>query len=98
MTLEVTLCYLLVGRVRVESRLTIDANMSEVAKMNADLQYGGRWEPTDCYARHRVAIIIPYRDRREHLAILLYHLHPILKRQLLSYKIYVIEQVSQWTM
>ncbi len=68
--------------------------MSQIVRMNPDLQLGGSWEPKDCHARHRVAIIIPYRDRRTHLAILLYHLHPILKRQLLSYRIYVIEQVS----
>ena len=68
--------------------------MSQIVRMNPDLKAGGFWEPSHCYARHRVAVIIPFRDRNQHLSILLYHLHPILKRQLLSYKIYVIEQVS----
>jgi hypothetical protein len=42
----------------------------------------------------QIAIIIPYRDRHEHLITLLYYLHPILQRQQLDYKIYVTEQVT----
>ncbi|XP_054164090.1 uncharacterized protein LOC128961827 isoform X2 [Oppia nitens] len=87
----------LVGRVRIESNVKIDENMSQVIVHNPDVVIGGFWEPTNCYARHRVAIIIPFRDRKHHLSILLYHLHPILKRQLLSYKIYVIEQFGNDT-
>ncbi|XP_078604004.1 beta-1,4-galactosyltransferase 1-like [Branchiostoma floridae x Branchiostoma japonicum] len=53
---------------------------------------GGQWRPHNCTARHKVAILVPYRDRREHLHIFLNHIHPILKRQLLDYGVYVIEQ------
>ncbi|KAK3596732.1 hypothetical protein CHS0354_036356 [Potamilus streckersoni] len=52
--------------------------------------YGGRFKP-DCIARERTAIIIPYRDRAEHLDILTRHLHNILQRQQLEYRIFVIE-------
>ena len=38
-------------------------------------------------------IIIPYRDREEHLAELLGYLHPFLQAQNLSYRILVIEQI-----
>lgn len=57
---------------------------------------GGSWSPPAslCSPRYRVAIIIPYRDRKEHLSLLLAHLHPLLQLQLLSYTIYVVEQVS----
>mgnify|MGYP002048314282 CR=1 FL=1 len=34
---------------------------------------------------YSVAIIVPYRDRKEHLDIFLYHLHPILQRQVRQY-------------
>ena len=43
----------------------------------------------------QVAIIIPYRKRYGQLKIFLRHMHPMLKRQLLDYRIMVIEQVGQ---
>ncbi|KAK2145156.1 hypothetical protein LSH36_698g00029, partial [Paralvinella palmiformis] len=72
------------------SRLTWD----NVAVANPEIQPGGAWSPRRCVARHRVAIIIPYRDREQHLITLLYYLHPVLQRQQLDYRIYVVEQVS----
>lgn len=54
---------------------------------------GGVFRPPDCTARHRVAIVIPYRNREEHLKLLLRNLHPILARQQLDYGIFVIDQV-----
>lgn len=44
-----------------------------------------------------MAIIIPYRDRFEHLVTLLYYLHPILQRQELDYKIFLSEQLGNGT-
>ena len=58
---------------------------------------GGRWYPTHCVARHRIAIIVPYRNREEHLRRLVYALHPVLQRQQLDYTIFVVEQVSNQT-
>lgn len=55
------------------------------------------WSPDHCAPRHRVAVVVPYRDRRLHLLILLKYLHPILQRQLLSYRIYVVEQYGNDT-
>ncbi|XP_026321376.1 beta-1,4-N-acetylgalactosaminyltransferase bre-4-like isoform X2 [Hyposmocoma kahamanoa] len=43
---------------------------------------------------HSVAIFVPYRDREEHLAIFLRHIHPFLIKQQLEYGIYVIEQLG----
>ena len=57
------------------------------------LHHGGYYVPSSCKARSRVAILIPYRDREEHLIIFLNHIHPILMRQQITYGIYVIEQV-----
>ena len=41
------------------------------------------FEPAHCKPKLSVAIIVPYRDREEHLKYLLGHLHPILSRQLI---------------
>lgn len=59
----------------------------------ANVSYGGEYKPPHCESRHLVAIVIPFRDRASHLLTLLHHLHPILQRQLLHYKIFVVEQV-----
>uniref|UniRef100_H3CFD4 Galactosyltransferase N-terminal domain-containing protein n=1 Tax=Tetraodon nigroviridis TaxID=99883 RepID=H3CFD4_TETNG len=61
-------------------------------KISSPLQDGGRHKPTNCVSKHKVAIIIPYRNRHEHLKHLLFYLHPMLVRQQLDYGIYVINQ------
>uniref|UniRef100_H3CJM4 N-acetyllactosamine synthase n=1 Tax=Tetraodon nigroviridis TaxID=99883 RepID=H3CJM4_TETNG len=61
-------------------------------EVGAPLQDGGRYMPRDCLSQHKVAIIIPYRNRHEHLKHLLFYLHPMLVRQQLDYGIYVINQ------
>lgn len=64
----------------------------EMIKIYPLVRPGGLYTPPDCIARERVAIIIPFRDREEHLRILLHNLHPMLQRQQLDYGIYVVEQ------
>ncbi|XP_062595063.1 beta-1,4-N-acetylgalactosaminyltransferase bre-4-like [Saccostrea cucullata] len=66
----------------------------ELIKLFPLVKPGGRYTPYECISRERVAIIIPFRDREEHLRILLHNLHPILQRQQLDYGIYVIEQIN----
>ncbi|XP_046393595.1 beta-1,4-N-acetylgalactosaminyltransferase bre-4-like, partial [Ischnura elegans] len=58
---------------------------------------GGSWRPLDCTARHIVAIVIPYRDRWQHLLTLLSYLHPILQRQQVAYRVFVVEQYGNDT-
>jgi hypothetical protein len=41
---------------------------------------------------HKLAIVVPYRDRREHLDIFLPHIQSFLKDKNIDYKIFVIEQ------
>ncbi|KAG9332613.1 hypothetical protein JZ751_014711, partial [Albula glossodonta] len=53
---------------------------------------GGHWKPKDCIPRWKVAILVPFRNRHEHLPILLRHLVPILQRQRIQFGFYVIEQ------
>ena len=52
---------------------------------------GGFWKPIECVSNFKVAVIIPYRDRLPHLKTLLHYLHMILQRQMLDYRIYVVE-------
>lgn len=53
---------------------------------------GGRYEPAECQSRNRIAIVVPYRNRADHLAVFLHYMHPFLQRQQLSYVIIVVEQ------
>ncbi|XP_034999081.2 beta-1,4-galactosyltransferase 1 [Hippoglossus stenolepis] len=81
----------LVGPLAVEfsHKLTLD----EVRrKVSSPLREGGRYHPPDCVSKHKVAVIIPFRNRHEHLNYWLYYLHPILLRQQLDYGVYLINQ------
>ncbi|XP_026111144.1 beta-1,4-galactosyltransferase 4-like [Carassius auratus] len=57
----------------------------------------GQYNPSDCVARQKVAILIPHRNREKHLLYLLHHLHPFLQRQQLHYAIYIIHQAGEAT-
>ncbi|XP_071024766.1 beta-1,4-galactosyltransferase 1-like isoform X1 [Oncorhynchus clarkii lewisi] len=81
---------LLVGPLRVE--FSTPVSLDTVRKENPRLQEGGRYKPHDCVALQKVALIIPFRLRDEHLKFWLYYLHPILQRQQLDYGVYVINQ------
>ncbi|GBP88076.1 Beta-1,4-N-acetylgalactosaminyltransferase bre-4 [Eumeta japonica] len=75
----------------------IEANKTEieldvVERRFPEVRRGGRYRPRACAARHRVAIIVPYRDRQQHLAIFLNHMHPFLMKQQIDYGIFIIEQ------
>lgn len=56
------------------------------------LKRGGHWYPDSCKVQNKVAIIVPFRCRGEHLLLFLQHMHPFLKRQQLDYRIFIIEQ------
>ncbi|CAF1071402.1 unnamed protein product [Adineta steineri] len=85
------------GRFLNENSTFPNVSLYEIETNYSNVKSGGQWSPSHCLARHRVAIIIPYRDRFEHLVTLLYYLHPILQRQELDYKIFVSEQVGNGT-
>lgn len=81
---------LLVGPLRIEFSIPVD--LEQVRTTNPNVMEGGRFKPKDCQALQKVALIIPFRKRDEHLKYWLYYLHPILQRQQLDYGIYVINQ------
>lgn len=78
--------------------LAVNKSPPELAAMEksfTEVKPGGRGWPADCTARHRVAIVVPFRDRPQHLQALLYNLHPMLIRQQIDYQIFVVEQKGE---
>ncbi|XP_052777836.1 beta-1,4-galactosyltransferase 4-like isoform X2 [Mya arenaria] len=79
----------LVGRIKLSGNVT----PAEVYNGHSleRLRPGGYYSPSDCHAREKLAVIVPYRGRRRQLVILLFHLHNILQRQQRNYAIFVVE-------
>jgi beta-1,4-galactosyltransferase 1/beta-1,4-galactosyltransferase 2 len=59
------------------------------------IEIGGKWKPKNCEPRHHVAVLVPFRDRREHLNDFLLNMHPVFARQELAYGIYLIEPIEE---
>lgn len=69
--------------------------LSLIEKRFHDLLLPGGWyKPHECNPKDRVALIIPYRDRPEHLPVFLKNIHPLLMKQQIEYGIFVIEQIA----
>ncbi|XP_068438121.1 beta-1,4-galactosyltransferase 1-like [Clinocottus analis] len=81
----------LVGPLYVEfdAQQTLDKTRKLIGPQ---LREGGRYKPPDCIAQQKVAIIIAFRNRHQHLIHWLHYLHPILIRQQLDYTVYIINQ------
>lgn len=81
-----------VGRLLIEfsSQITLE----RVQRENPNVTEGGKYTPPDCRPKQKVAIIIPFRHRDNHLKYWLHYLHPVLRRQKIDYGIYIINQVS----
>jgi hypothetical protein len=58
----------------------------------AGVTAGGRYEPSECRSRHKIAVVVPVRNRSRHLAIFTRYMHPFLQRQQLDYTVIVVEQ------
>lgn len=86
------LSFFLEGRIQVSKE---SKTIEEVQKLFPQLEAGGTYRPNDCRARDRVAIIVPFRDRQEHLSIFLFNMHHLLIRQQIDYSIFVVEQLGK---
>jgi len=71
-------------------------SFEELEKLFPMLELGGHYRPQECQPRDRVAIIVPFRNRIQHLPTFLYNLHPLLQLQQLDYGIFVIEQTGTY--
>lgn len=80
----------LVGPIEVDVQPEFMENVEK--KLVGKIQKGGRFKPSECRARDRVAIVVPFRDRKQHLPVLLKNLHPFLMRQQIDYGIFLVEQ------
>ncbi|KAA0719351.1 Beta-1,4-galactosyltransferase 2 [Triplophysa tibetana] len=83
------------GRLLIEfsSQITLE----RVQRENPNVTEGGKYIPPDCRPKQKVAIIIPFRHRDNHLKYWLHYLHPILRRQKIEYGIFIINQLGEET-
>ena len=58
--------------------------MLKLAKLFSAIKPGGHYRPENCTSLHRLAIIVPYRDRADHLRVFLFNVHSLLPRQQLG--------------
>ena len=87
-----------VCRVEPENLLGhIPINLSPDLEEMDPVSRGGSYCPPTCVSSSKVAVVVPYRDRKTHLEVLLHHLHPVLVRQNLHYTVFVVDQAGEET-
>ena len=88
----------LIGQIKVNLTVPTDLkaveNFFATANVLSEIRTGGLWKPRDCRSSTKTAIVFPFRKREEQLRVIIRHLHPILQRQLIHYRIFVIEQAD----
>ena len=52
------------------------------------------WTPSHCQPLSTIAVIVPFRDREEHLRIFLNNLIPMLQVQNIAFHVFIIDQVN----
>ena len=65
------------------------------AAHGGSMMKGGQWRPCDCKAKSKLALIIPFRNRHQHLYVFLNNIIPFLQYQKRHFRIIVAEQVSK---
>lgn len=84
----------MLGHLALDDSTIRNRSWLEIQRQNTDVLLGGKFIPRECIPRYKVAIIIPFRKRDNQLRTLLSHMHPIWKRQDISYQVYVITQID----
>lgn len=82
---------------KIDTNINVTLEQIENETRSLNISRGGMWSPSDCIARHKVAIIIPFRKRDINLKIFLRHIHQILCRQQIDYGIFLIEPIKNLT-
>ena len=81
----------------VIDELPTNFSLHNFSSFYSSVEVGGASHPLHCQARHKVALIVPYRNRWRILEQFLFHTHKILQRQQLDYRVYVCEQAFNKT-
>ena len=63
-------------------------------EIGSTVEIGGKYKPVECRSNHKVAIIVPYRNRETQLPIFLRHMHIFLQRQQIEYTIFIVEEAN----
>jgi hypothetical protein len=86
----------LVGRIQIfRPSDNFDSKSSNSVRIRNNYHsINGKWTPKNCKARHRLAIIVPFKNRENNLKYFLNHMHSFLQKQELEYQIYVVEQFN----
>ena len=83
---------------KITINYTVPRNFEEVedflasSSLLSGMEHGGLWKPRDCRLLKKIAVIVPYGKRMGQLRVFMKHIHPILQRNLIYYRIFVIEQ------
>ncbi|XP_076069653.1 beta-1,4-N-acetylgalactosaminyltransferase bre-4-like isoform X1 [Oratosquilla oratoria] len=83
---------------QLDNRIKIPSNFNQsfdIAQVKNYQYKDGAYSPRHCQSRYRIALIVPYRDRLDHLEKFLAYMHPYLMKQQLEYKIIVVEQADK---
>ena len=76
--------------------ITLSQVESELSHLS--LNNGGQWSPKEENSRKtKVAIIVPYRNRRKNLHIFLLYMHKFLTNQNTDYGIFLVEPLEYLT-
>ncbi|XP_076069656.1 beta-1,4-galactosyltransferase 3-like isoform X2 [Oratosquilla oratoria] len=74
---------------QLDNRIKIPSNFNQsfdIAQVKNYQYKDGAYSPRHCQSRYRIALIVPYRDRLDHLEKFLAYMHPYLMKQQLEYK------------
>ena len=54
------------------------------------------WEEDESWGPHRLAVLVPFRERFEELLVFVPHMHRFLSRKRIQHHIYVLNQVDHF--
>lgn len=69
-------------------------DLDELSK-RLNISLGGYWKPQECISTIQTAIIVPFRNRTSQLKVFLSYMHPFLQKQMIDYRIIIVEQSNK---
>ncbi|XP_057376763.1 beta-1,4-N-acetylgalactosaminyltransferase bre-4-like [Daphnia carinata] len=86
----------LIGWTNISAEEILKENDDVVERKMAEsgVKPGGKYKTKECQSRSKIAIVVPLRNRTEHLKVFVRYMHSFLQRQQLDYAIIVAEQTE----